>query len=119
MSVPLATGRFTVRRPGAAVPAGPYDGHASYRGGADVRATDGRRAQVGAYTLLLDPAAWPVTEACLVADAGGRLFRVHSAELRDALPTLAHVTVDADRTTADATSDGMVDADGNVLEVPA
>lgn len=118
MAVPLATGRFTVRRPGAPA-VGPYDGHASYRGGADVRATDQRRAQVGSWTLLLDPAAWPVTEACLVADATGRVYRVHSAELRDALPALAHVTVDCDRTTADTSSDGMVDADGNVLEVPA
>lgn len=118
MAVPLPTGSFTVRRPvgpdSAAVP-----GHATYRGGADVRATDGRRAQVGAWTLLLDPAAWPVTEVCVVADDSGRTWRVHSAELRDALPDLAHVVVDADRTTADASSDGMVDAEGNVLEVPA
>lgn len=117
MSVPLPTGRFTVRRPGA--DAAPVDGHASYRGGADVRATDGRRAQVGSWTLLLDPAAWPVTEECLVDDDAGRTFRVHSAELRGGLPALAHVVVDADRATADLTSEAGVDADGNVVEVPA
>lgn len=119
MAVPLPTGLFTVRRPGAdqAPPAVP--GHASYRGGADVRTSDGRRAQVGAWSLLLDPAAWPVTEVDLVDDDQGRTFRVHSAELRTGVGDLAHVVVDADRTTADASSDGLVDDDGNVQEVPA
>lgn len=117
MAVPIPTGVFTVRRPGAVAPA--VEGHASYRGGSDVRATDGRRQQVGAWTLLLDPAAWPVTEECLVDDATGRTWRVHSAALREAGGDLAHVTVDADTTTADASSDGLVDDDGNVLAVPA
>lgn len=118
MSVPLSTGLFTVRRPVGADTAG-VPGHASYRGGADVRGTDQRRAQVGAWTLLLDPAAWPVTQECLVDDDAGRTYRVHSAELRAGLPALAHVVVDADRTTRDATSEAGVDADGNVVEVPA
>lgn len=117
MAVPLATGTFTVRRP--AGPAAPVPGHASYLGGTDTRATDTRRRQVGAWTLLLDPAAWPVTEDCLVDDATGRRWRVHTAELRDALPALSHVVVDADRFTADLTGEAGVDADGNVLEVPA
>lgn len=118
MSVPLATGLFTVRRPTGA-PTAAVPGHASYRGGADVRTGAQQRQQVGAWTLLLDPAAWPVTQECLVDDDSGRTYRVHSAELRDGIAALAHVVVDADRTTADASSDGATDADGNVEEVPA
>lgn len=121
MGVPLATGLFTVRRPGVAPEDRPaaVPGHASYRTGSDQRGPDGRRGQVGAWTLLLDPAAWPVTEVDLVDDDHGRTFRVHSAELRDGIAALAHVTVDADRLTADPSDEGAVDADGNVEEVPA
>lgn len=115
--VPIPSGTFTVRHPGAA-PAAGLPGHASYRGGSDVRAPEGRRRQVGAWTLLLDPAAWPVTEECVVTDDAGRTWRVHSAALRET-GELAHVTVDADTTSADTTSDGQVDVDGNVLQVPA
>lgn len=116
--VPIATALFTVRRPGAVAAPAPLPGHASYRGGSDQRSSDQRRAQVGAWTLLLDPAAWPVTEVDLVDDDAGHTYRVHSAALRG-VGDLAHVTVDADTITADASSDGAVDADGNVLEVPA
>lgn len=118
MAVPIPTALFTVRRPGAAAAPAPVPGHASYRGGADVRTTDQRRAQVGAWTLLLDPAAWPVTEVDVVADDTGRTYRVHSAALRG-VGELAHVTVDADTTTASRADEGAVDADGNVLAVPA
>ena len=119
MAIPLPTGLFTVRRPGAAQAPAAVPGHASYRGGSDPRGTDLRRRQVGAWTLLLDPAAWPVTEDCLVDDDAGRTYRVHSAELRGGITSLAHVVVDADTTTVDASSDGAVDAEGNVEEVPA
>ena len=121
MAVPLPTGLFTVRRPGVAEADRPaaVPGHASYRTGTDQRGPDGRRGQVGQWTLQLDPEAWPVTEVDLVDDDKGRTFRVHSAELRDAMPDLAHVTVDADRITADTSNEAGVDADGNVEEVPA
>lgn len=118
MAVPLSTDLFTVRRPGAAPQPG-IPGHASYRGGSDPRGPDQRRRQVGAWTLLLDPAAWPVTEDCLVDDDAGRTYRVHSAELRGGIPSLAHVVVDADTITTDTSSEAGVDADGNVVEVPA
>lgn len=119
MTVLQATALFVVRRPGAEEAPAAVPGHASYNGGTDLRGSDNRRAQVGRWTLLLDPAAWPVTEVDLVDDDRGTTYRVHSAALRDGIPALAHVTVDADVLTADASSDGNVDADGNVEEVPA
>lgn len=119
MGVPIATAAFTVRRPGAVEAPAPVPGHASYNGGRDQRGPDGRRGQVGAWTLLLDPAAWPVTEVDLVDDDRGTTYRVHSAALRDDGSDLAHVTVDADTITADSSDESGVDEDGNVEQVPA
>lgn len=118
MSVRLPTAHFLVRTPGPAglnahrvpVPAGsddrgPYAGHPAYTLGQE--RSDGRREQVGAWTVLVDPEAWPVTEADTlvqvdVDDVGQptaetRLFRVHSAALLPGQsPALAYVTADCD-----------------------
>lgn len=119
MSVPLPTGTYTVLRPGATVPADPVPGHASYRGGSDGRTPPGSRVQVGAWTLLLDAAAWPVSEVDTVVHVeSGTPYRVHSAAPRPGLGGLAHVTVDADLATADSSDELGVDGEGNVLAIP-
>ena len=119
MSIPLPTGTYTVLRPGATVPADPVPGHASYRGGSDGRDTAGTRVQVGAWTLLLDGEAWPVSEVDTVVHVeSGTPYRVNSAALRPGLGGLAHVTVDADVTTSDSSDELGVDDEGNVLAIP-
>lgn len=119
MPVPLPTGTYTVVRPGATGPADPVPGHATYRGGSAGRTEAGSRVQVGAWTLLLDAAAWPVTEADTVVHVEtGTGYRVNSAALRAAGGRLEHVTVDADVTTADTAPELGADDDGNVWTIP-
>lgn len=119
VAIPRPTGTFTVQRPGATVPADPVAGHASYRRGVDVRNPEGVQQQVGAWLLLLDPEAWPVSEVDTVVHVEtGTTYRVHAAAFRPGGGHLDHVTIDADVTTADASDELGVDTDGNVEALP-
>jgi len=114
MAVPLPTGLFTVHRTGEP---DTYDvpGHASYLGGTQATRTDRRVQQVGAWSLALDPEAWPVTEADSISDGDGNTYEVHAAARRPGLGDLAHVVVDCDMTTRDTDTGSTVDAEGTVL----
>lgn len=111
----LASDVFTVHRDGEPDTTG-VPGHASYLGGTAADRTDRRRQQIGAWSLLLDLTAWPVTEADSISDSIGQSWSVNAAARRPGLdPSLAHVVVDCDMTTRDTTQGTTVDAEGNVL----
>lgn len=119
MGVPLPTASYVVRRPGEE-PGAAFVGHASRNRAGTERTLDGRVVQAAAWSIVLDAGAWPVTESCLLEDEDGQVYRVRAAQLRrGATGALGHVAVQADTVSSDPSSDGAVDDDGNVEEVPA
>ena len=119
MAVPLPTALFTVLRTGEPDTHG-VPGHATYRGGAEALRPDQRRQQQGAWSIVLDMAAWPVTEVDALLDDAGNRYDVLAAVRRPGVDSMGHVLVDADQRTADSDDEpaAQTDEEGNVLTLP-